>query len=48
MLICTEAGVVVEESDGRDLFTLGHADRRTPVAASTPALLQALGQAIRT
>jgi myo-inositol-1(or 4)-monophosphatase len=48
MLICTEAGAVVEESAGRDLFTLGHADRRTPVAASTPDLLQALGQVIGT
>jgi myo-inositol-1(or 4)-monophosphatase len=48
MLVCTEAGAVVAESAGRDLFTLDHNDRRTPVAASSPALLQALGQAIRT
>ena len=38
LLICTEAGAVVGESQGRDLVTLDHADRRTPVAASTPAL----------
>ena len=36
MLICTEAGAVVEESAGRELFTLEHADRRTPVAAARP------------
>ncbi len=47
MLICTEAGAVLAESAGRDLITLVHTDRRTPVAASTPQLLQALGDAIR-
>ena len=46
LLICTEAGAVVGESQGRDLVTLDHADRRTPVAASTPALLESLSSAV--
>ena len=46
MLICTEAGAVVSESQGRDLVTLGHGDRRTPVAASTPELLDQLAKAV--
>jgi myo-inositol-1(or 4)-monophosphatase len=45
MLICTESGAVVGESQGRDLVTLEHGDRRTPVAAATPALLRALSEA---
>ena len=43
MLVCTEAGAVVGELGGLELVTLGHEDRRCPLAASTPALLQALG-----
>jgi fructose-1,6-bisphosphatase/inositol monophosphatase family enzyme len=39
MLICTEAGAVVEDRAGRDLVTLAHADRRTPIAAATRELL---------
>jgi fructose-1,6-bisphosphatase/inositol monophosphatase family enzyme len=39
MLICTEAGAVVGESAGRELVTLEHEERRTPVAAATPELL---------
>jgi fructose-1,6-bisphosphatase/inositol monophosphatase family enzyme len=39
LLVCREAGAVVEDAAGRDLVVLGHADRRTPVAAATPALL---------
>ncbi len=42
MLVCTEAGAVVAEALGRDLVTLSHDERRTPVAAATPALLEAL------
>jgi myo-inositol-1(or 4)-monophosphatase len=42
MLVCTEAGAVVDELAGMDLVVLGHEDRRRPVAASTAALLQAL------
>jgi myo-inositol-1(or 4)-monophosphatase len=48
MLICTEAGAMVAESQGRNLITLEHADRRTPVAASTSALLEALCKAVTT
>ena len=42
MLICTEAGAVMGELQGRDLVTLIHEDRRTPVAAATGVLLEAL------
>jgi myo-inositol-1(or 4)-monophosphatase len=46
MLICREAGAVVAESLGRELITLEHTDRRTPVAASTPSLLDELSRAV--
>ena len=39
MLVCTEAGAVIGEAQGKDLVTLSHADRRAPFAAATPALL---------
>jgi len=39
LLVCREAGASVVDLDGRDLVTLEHGDRRTPVAAATPALL---------
>ena len=42
MLICEEAGAVVVDASGRDLVVLDHAARRTPVAAATPELLDAL------
>ncbi len=42
MLICTEAGGGVVDSQGNELVTLVHGDRRTPVAAATPVLLDAL------
>jgi fructose-1,6-bisphosphatase/inositol monophosphatase family enzyme len=45
MLICTEAGAAVGELQGRDLVTLVYEDRRTPVAAATGALLEALSAA---
>jgi fructose-1,6-bisphosphatase/inositol monophosphatase family enzyme len=38
MLVCTEAGVLVGDADGRDLVTLAHGERRTPVAAATAQL----------
>jgi len=41
-LICTEAGAVVADAYGRDLAVLDHAARRTPVAAASPTLLEAL------
>ena len=39
LLICREAGAVVAEAFGRDLVTLEHGPRRTPVAAATQSLL---------
>jgi len=45
MLVCTEAGAVVEELAGRELITLDHTARRTPVAAATPELLGDLSSA---
>src|SRR2546423_1355732 len=45
LLVCTEAGAVVADLAGRDLVTRGHADRRTPVAAATPELLEELRRA---
>ena len=39
-LVCVEAGASVVDADGRDLVCRLHADRRTPVAAATPALLE--------
>jgi fructose-1,6-bisphosphatase/inositol monophosphatase family enzyme len=45
LLICREAGVSVVDLRGRDLVHLVHDDRRTPVAAATPELLETLLQA---
>jgi hypothetical protein len=42
MLVCREAGAVVVDAQGRDLVTLDHDGRRTPVAAATPELLDQL------
>lgn len=39
VLVCTEAGASVADAFGRDLVVRGMEDRRTPVAAATPALL---------
>jgi myo-inositol-1(or 4)-monophosphatase len=39
MLVCHEAGAFAVDAHGRDLLTLEHTDRRTPVAAATKALL---------
>ena len=41
-LICQEAGAVVVDALGRELTVLDHEARRTPVAAATPELLDAL------
>jgi fructose-1,6-bisphosphatase/inositol monophosphatase family enzyme len=41
MLICQEAGAAVVDAWDRPLVTLDHTARRTPVAAATPALLEA-------
>ncbi|MDQ1445189.1 MAG: monophosphatase [Acidimicrobiaceae bacterium] len=42
MLICEEAGAHVVDAMGRSLVCRLHDDRRTPVAAATPALLEEL------
>ncbi|GAC1319262.1 MAG: hypothetical protein NVSMB12_18460 [Acidimicrobiales bacterium] len=47
MLICREAGAIVGDADGDDLVTARHADRRTPIAAATPALFSQLLDARR-
>ena len=47
MLICREAGAIVKDADGDDLVTARHADRRTPIAAATPALFSQLLDARR-
>ena len=41
-LVCAEAGAVCVDALGRDLLTREHEARRTPVAAATPALLEAV------
>jgi myo-inositol-1(or 4)-monophosphatase len=46
-LICTEAGAVVGDAFGRDLVVLEAGERRTPVAAATPELFDALVTARR-
>jgi fructose-1,6-bisphosphatase/inositol monophosphatase family enzyme len=46
MLICTEAGAVLADAQGRELLSLEHADRRAPLAAATPALLEELRTAV--
>ena len=40
--ICAEAGAVVGEAQGRGLIVTEHAERRSPVVASTPQLLTSL------
>jgi len=42
MLVCIEAGASVIDVEGRDLVVREHAGRRTPAAAATPELLDAL------
>jgi fructose-1,6-bisphosphatase/inositol monophosphatase family enzyme len=42
LLVCVEAGATVVDAHGRDLLTLDPSARRTPVAAATPELLEAL------
>lgn len=39
LLICQEAGALVADAFDRELVTIDHAARRTPVAAGTPALM---------
>src|SRR5439155_15484417 len=42
MLVCQEAGAAVADAFGRELVVLEHSARRTPVAAATRSLLDAL------
>jgi fructose-1,6-bisphosphatase/inositol monophosphatase family enzyme len=46
-LVCAEAGAPVVDAWDRDLFTLAHDTRRTPIAAATPELLASLVAARR-
>ncbi len=39
LLVCREAGAKIGDGDRRDLVTLDHDARRTPVAGATPELL---------
>ncbi len=41
-LVCAEAGAVVVDGAGRDLMTLDMAERRAPIVAATPELLDDL------
>lgn len=47
MLVCQEAGASIADAAGRELVTLGWTDRRVPVAAATPGLLDELLSARR-
>lgn len=46
LLVCQEAGAPVVDAEGRELVVLEPGARRTPVAASTPALLEQLLEAL--
>jgi myo-inositol-1(or 4)-monophosphatase len=41
-LVCTEVGVLIVDAFDRDLVVLEHDSRRTPVAATTPEILEEL------
>jgi fructose-1,6-bisphosphatase/inositol monophosphatase family enzyme len=45
LLVCREAGAVVQGTDGRELVTGDHTTRRTVLAAATPALADELAAA---
>lgn len=44
-LICREAGAIVADAEGRDLVTLEHTTRRTPLAAGTLELFHQVAEA---
>lgn len=46
VLICREAGALVEEAFGRELFTVDTHERRQPLVASSPEVLTSLREAI--
>ena len=45
-LICLEAGAAMVDGNGRELVVRSHRERRTPLAASTPALLEEIRQVL--
>jgi fructose-1,6-bisphosphatase/inositol monophosphatase family enzyme len=45
MLVCLEAGAVIEDQRGDDLVTLDHQARRVPMAAATAPLLASFAEA---
>jgi myo-inositol-1(or 4)-monophosphatase len=47
LLVCREAGAVAADAHDRDLVVVDHAARRTPIAAGTAPLHQALVEARR-
>jgi fructose-1,6-bisphosphatase/inositol monophosphatase family enzyme len=47
VLVCIEAGAVVGDALGRDLLALDHRARRTPMAAATQPLFDALASSRR-
>jgi myo-inositol-1(or 4)-monophosphatase len=42
LLVCREAGAAIADAGGGDLVVTGHGDRRSPIAAGTPELLEEL------
>ena len=42
LLLVIEAGGSITDAFGRDLVALEHGDRRTPIGAATPELLEVL------
>ncbi|MDA8149184.1 MAG: inositol monophosphatase [Actinomycetota bacterium] len=46
LLVCAEAGAHAGDLDAQDLLTLVHADRRAPVVAATPSLLEEVRTAL--
>ncbi|MBK5223539.1 MAG: inositol monophosphatase [Acidimicrobiia bacterium] len=47
LLVCREAGAVVADANGRHLVVLDHTARRTPIAATSAALLDEILEARR-
>ena len=46
-LVCVEAGVAVDDAAGRDLVVRSPEERRTPLAAATPGLLEEARAALK-
>lgn len=47
LLICREAGAVMEDADGRDLLVVDPRERRSPVVANSPEMLNSLLEVVR-